>query len=126
MMDFGDIVLTRFPFTDLSGSKVRPALEISTDNARRRDVVLAFITSNASVATIPDALAIYPDAGNGLKVPIQRPIRQDRHTGEPGGRGKARQSGSPVPQGGTSDLFRDIRLRPPLRACRIPLVIKSP
>jgi mRNA interferase MazF len=68
MIGFGDIVLTRFPFTDLSGSKVRPALVISKDNARRRDVVLAFITSNSNAANIPDALVIHPNPGNGLKV----------------------------------------------------------
>ncbi len=68
MMSFGDIVLTRFPFADLSGSKVRPALVISRDNGRRSDVVLAFITSNTTAA-ISDSLPIQPDVGNGLKVP---------------------------------------------------------
>jgi len=68
MTSFGDIVLTRFPFTDLSGSKVRPALVISRDNGRRNDVVLAFITSN-TITAMPDSVRIQPDAGNGLKVP---------------------------------------------------------
>jgi mRNA interferase MazF len=69
MYDFGSIVLTRFPFTDLSGGKVRPALVISRDNARRTDVVLAFITSNPGSAGNVDALPIQPSAINGLKVP---------------------------------------------------------
>lgn len=68
MISFGDIVLTRFPFTDLSDSKMRPALVISRDNNRRSDVVLAFITSNTTAATA-DSISIQPDAGNGLKVP---------------------------------------------------------
>ena len=68
MYDFGSIVLTRFPFTDLSGGKVRPALVISCDNARRSDVVLAFITSKPHVAAMPDSLAIQPTTANGLKV----------------------------------------------------------
>lgn len=68
MYDFGSIVLTRFPFTNLSGGKVRPALVISRDNARRNDLVLAFITSKTHAATIPDAMPIQQTAVNGLKV----------------------------------------------------------
>lgn len=68
MYDFGSIVLTHFPFTNLTGGKVRPALVISRDNARRSDIVLAFITSKPHVAAIPDALSILPTAANGLKV----------------------------------------------------------
>ena len=63
---FGAIVLTDFPFTDLSASKRRPALVVSTDNHRRTDVIVAYITS------IPrdeiDSMPIAPAAGNGLKV----------------------------------------------------------
>ena len=40
MLEFGSIVLARFPFTDFSGEKLRPALIISRDNERRSDVVL--------------------------------------------------------------------------------------
>ncbi|MDE3115102.1 MAG: type II toxin-antitoxin system PemK/MazF family toxin [Pseudomonadota bacterium] len=68
MYDFGSIVLTRFPFTNLSSGKVAPALVISRDNARRSDLVLAFITSKQHAAAIPDALLIQPSAANGLKV----------------------------------------------------------
>lgn len=67
MYDFGSIVLTRFPFTDLSGGKLRPALVVSQDNSRRQDIVLAFITSKAS--NLPDSLAIQPSPANGLKAP---------------------------------------------------------
>ena len=42
---FGAIVLTDFPFTDLTAAKRRPALVVSTDNDRRADVVVAYITS---------------------------------------------------------------------------------
>lgn len=42
---------------------------VSRDNDRRADVILAFITSNAQAADNPDAMAIEPDSGDGLKVP---------------------------------------------------------
>ena len=64
---FGAIVLTDFPFTDLTSAKRRPALVISTDNERRTDVIVAYITSVAR--RDPDAVAIEPTLENGLKVP---------------------------------------------------------
>ena len=67
MFPFGSIVLTRFPFTDLSGDKRRPALVVSRDNDRRPDLVLAFITSVPR--TGPDMALLNPDLGTGLKVP---------------------------------------------------------
>lgn len=64
---FGAIVLTDFPFTDLSASKRRPALVISRNNARRADVIVAYMTSVAN--DVPDAARLLPTAANGLKVP---------------------------------------------------------
>jgi mRNA interferase MazF len=64
---FGAVVLTDFPFTDLSASKRRPALVVSTDNDRRNDVVVAYITSVPRIE--PDAVPIIPTPTNGLKVP---------------------------------------------------------
>lgn len=42
-MEKGTIVLVRFPFTDYSSEKLRPALIISVDN--RKDVCVSFISS---------------------------------------------------------------------------------
>ena len=67
MVRFGSIVLTRFPFTDLSGDKRRPALVVSRNNDRRPDLVVAFITSVPR--TGPDMAPLNPDPGTGLKVP---------------------------------------------------------
>ena len=42
-MERGTIVLVRFPFTDYSSEKLRPALILSADN--KKDVCVAFISS---------------------------------------------------------------------------------
>jgi mRNA interferase MazF len=44
-MKRGTVVLTPFPFTDLSGQKVRPALVVSRSDRPGPDVLLAFMTS---------------------------------------------------------------------------------
>lgn len=66
MFPFGTIVLARFPFTDLSGDKRRPALGVSRDNDRRDDLVVCFITSVPRVG--PDIAPLDPTAKTGLKV----------------------------------------------------------
>ena len=67
MFAFGSIILTRFPFTDLSGDKRRPALVVSRANERRPDLVVCFITSVPR--TGPDIVPLAATAGTGLKVP---------------------------------------------------------
>ena len=44
-MKKGTIVLTRFPFTDLSSAKRRPAVIISKADDKKQDVIVAFISS---------------------------------------------------------------------------------
>mgnify|MGYP003394266751 CR=1 FL=1 len=61
----GHIVLVPFPFTDLSGQKVRPALVLSVSAGE--DCIVAFISSTEkkrSVFTVP----IKATSANGLKV----------------------------------------------------------
>ncbi len=66
----GDIVLVPFPFTDLSGQKVRPALIISP-NPIREDILVAFISSVIPSVPEPDEYVLdttYPTfARTGLK-----------------------------------------------------------
>jgi mRNA interferase MazF len=51
-MKRGTIVLTDFPFTDLSSTKRRPAVIISRESNDKDDVIVAFISS-----VIPDNLS---------------------------------------------------------------------
>jgi mRNA interferase MazF len=44
-MKRGTFVLSPFPFTDLTGRKVRPALVVSRTDRSGSDVVLAFLTT---------------------------------------------------------------------------------
>jgi mRNA interferase MazF len=61
----GRIVLVSFPFDDMSGAKVRPAVCLTDTVGPHRHVVLAFITSQTS----PDRLDsdVVLDASTGLK-----------------------------------------------------------
>ena len=49
-MNKWDVVLLSFPFTDLSATKVRPAVVVSPDNYNQtsQDVVVVLITTNTS------------------------------------------------------------------------------
>ncbi|MCX6583915.1 MAG: type II toxin-antitoxin system PemK/MazF family toxin [Candidatus Aminicenantes bacterium] len=44
-MERGTVVLTKFPFTDLSSAKRRPAVIISRVSNEKEDVIVAFISS---------------------------------------------------------------------------------
>jgi mRNA interferase MazF len=65
----GTIVLVPFPFTDLSGSKVRPALIIS-EGAIGADIVVVFITSQIKTKE-KHLISIQPDEQNSLKIQSQ-------------------------------------------------------
>ena len=64
-MQKGDIVLIRFPFTDLSSSKLRPAVVLATNNY---DVTVCFITTQLQWQQSTDVL-LQADDKNGLKAP---------------------------------------------------------
>ena len=61
----GAIVLVPFPFTDLSGSKVRPAVIVSNGKIGS-DVVVLFITSQPKLKG-KHLVQIVPDRENGIK-----------------------------------------------------------
>ena len=67
----GDVVLATFPFTDLSSTKLRPALVVSASDREGPDFILAFITSKASNPDLRDVLVDPRDHGfaqSGLRV----------------------------------------------------------
>jgi mRNA interferase MazF len=59
----GDIVLITFPFTDLTGSKLRPAV-ILTET--RFDLTVCFITSQTSYPELTD-VQLMPSLATGIK-----------------------------------------------------------
>lgn len=61
----GDIILIAFPFTDLSGSKLRPSVVLADSS---QDVTVAFITTQLKWRE-PTDLELTPAPGNGLKNP---------------------------------------------------------
>ncbi|MCB0567096.1 MAG: type II toxin-antitoxin system PemK/MazF family toxin [Phaeodactylibacter sp.] len=64
-MEKGDIVLIPFPFTDLTGSKKRPALILLSGSL---DVTVSFISTQLHWQE-PTDLLLQPNSTNGLKKP---------------------------------------------------------
>ena len=66
------VILVPFPFDDLTGSKVRPAVCLTDAVGAHRHVVLAFITSVVPSKLEPTDLLLEPSstdfAGTGLRV----------------------------------------------------------
>ena len=80
-MKRGDVVLIKFPFTDLSSSKVRPALVISSDNYNHSnaDAIFVAISSrfdNQQQHDVPIVSANPEFSITGLKSPAL--IRADK------------------------------------------------
>lgn len=62
-MQKGDVILIVFPFTDLSGNKLRPALVLAETFA---DLTVLFITTQLKWKEETDVLLL-PDGNNGIK-----------------------------------------------------------
>lgn len=67
----GDVLLVPFPFSDLSATKVRPAVVISSRqyHTTQPDILLAAITSKVSAATDPLDYTLSDWRAVGLRYP---------------------------------------------------------
>jgi mRNA interferase MazF len=59
----GDVILITFPFTDLSGNKLRPTVVLSSTDL---DVTVCFITTQLQWQEFTD-VQLLPTLGNGLR-----------------------------------------------------------
>ncbi len=67
----GDVALVPFPFSDLSTTKVRPAVVISSElyHSNEPDLILAAITSRISAASGPLDYVLQDWQAAGLRYP---------------------------------------------------------
>jgi mRNA interferase MazF len=79
----GDVVLVAFPFTDLTTTKMRPAVIVSSDafNQNHLDIVLAAITSQVPkrVARYDHLLSLPDQKDAGLPKPSVVKTWENRH-----------------------------------------------
>ena len=74
---FGDVVLVRFPFTDQTAAKQRPAVVVSNDtyNASKPDVVIMAITSQLRpVQSLGEIWIVQWQSANLLKPSAIKPV----------------------------------------------------
>lgn len=71
----GDVVIVDVPFTDVAGSKTRPAVVVQNDldNHRIRKTVVATITRNLKRRGDPSHLLIGPGTAEGASAGISAP-----------------------------------------------------
>jgi len=67
-MKAGDVLLIPFPFSELTQSKLRPALVICETSDGHQDIVLAAITSILHQPLFQNEILLKPDNQNGLRV----------------------------------------------------------
>ena len=70
----GSVVLIRYPFTDLTSAKVRPALVLTPDHLLPRldDVLCLFISSAMPEELLPTDFVLEPGHASFLKTGLKR------------------------------------------------------
>ncbi|MBI2144464.1 type II toxin-antitoxin system PemK/MazF family toxin [Candidatus Woesearchaeota archaeon] len=73
-----DILWVRYPFSDLGGQKVRPAIVISNNwyNQRSNDLIVCAVTSNLNIRT-PSIVIEQSNLTKG-ELPIKSKVRADK------------------------------------------------
>jgi mRNA interferase MazF len=74
-MKRGDVVIVDYPFQDIPGSKVRPALVVQNDAENRRlgNTIVAMITGNLRDAGAPTNVLIDPGTPEGASSGLHGP-----------------------------------------------------
>jgi mRNA interferase MazF len=69
MMKRGDVVIADFPFQDVAGSKIRPAVIVQNDVANQGlgNTILAMITGNLKGKGQADVVFVDPSTPDGAK-----------------------------------------------------------
>lgn len=68
----GDVVLVRFPFSDLSGSKVRPAIVVSTPHASQDFFVTPLTSKTDRLLTGEFVLGEWKNSGLNVASAVKR------------------------------------------------------
>ena len=69
-----DVILVRYPFTDLSGSKVRPAVIVSAPHDSKDAFVVPLSSKTTSVLSYEFVLEDWSDAGLNVTTAVKRGI----------------------------------------------------
>lgn len=70
----GDVILVTYPFTDLTASKVRPAVVISTEHVSRDLFIVPLTSKTESLLSGEFVLTHWQDAGLNITSAIKRGI----------------------------------------------------
>lgn len=70
----GDVILIRYPFSDLSGSKVRPAVVINAPHISQDLIIVPLTSRTGSLLPGEFALANWQEAGLNVASAIKRGI----------------------------------------------------
>ena len=68
----GDVVLVRFPFSDLSESKVRPVVVVSTPHASQDLFVISLTSKTSGLLTGEFVLAEWKNSGLNVASAVKR------------------------------------------------------
>jgi mRNA interferase MazF len=69
-----DVILVRYPFTDLSGSKVRPAVIVSAPHVSKDVFVVPLSSKTTSLLSCEFVLEDWSDAGLNVITAVKRGI----------------------------------------------------